>query len=327
LAVDHPEMVHAALDKALTAEIVPEQAGRFVIPMAGRGAGGLPPRDAGLLARITGPAPVAGLLKSRLEIAALDRLVARGLVMLAGVTPSDASHVLGRLDAWDAEAARKGLALMAGLRNAASQPLAPDAETLAQAIIDQLTEQTADCLLEAAFAEDPEFEGENPATLARHVLLRRGLDGHGGIIALSARIAVPVIGLGASAPVYYPAVGQRLGCRMVLPEHAGVANAIGAVVGQVRQVAQGVVTGAGEGRYAVHLAEGPKVFADRDAALEALETALSQEVRERADRAGAAELTLRAAREIREVEIEGRAMFVEAAITVTATGRPRVAHG
>ena len=69
-----------------------------MVPMTGRGAGGLPPRDAALLARITGPVPVAGLLKSRLEIAALDRLVARGLVMLAGVTPSDASHVLGRLD-------------------------------------------------------------------------------------------------------------------------------------------------------------------------------------------------------------------------------------
>lgn len=326
LARDYPAMVHEALDKALTAEMVSDHAGRFVVPMAAR-ATGLPPRDAALFERITGPVPVSSLLRSRLEIAALDRLVARGLVMLAGVTPSDASHVLGRLDDWDGSAARKGLALMAQQRNAASQALAAGPEALAHMIIDQLTEQTAECLLEAAFSEDPEFTGENPVILARHVLLRRGLAAHSGIVALSARIAVPVIGLGASAPSYYPAVGDRLGCRMVLPEHAGVANAIGAVVGQVRQVASGVVTGAGEGRFAVHLAQGPEIFTERDAALSALEEALTIEVRERAERAGAGELTLRAARTIREVDIEGRPMFVEAEITVTATGRPRVAHG
>lgn len=326
LAVEQARMVHEALDQALAAELVPEQAGRFVVPMA-RGAGGLPARDAALLARITAPMPVSAVLRTRLDLAALDRLVARGLVMLAGATPSDASHVLGRLDAWDGEAAQKALTLLARQRNAASEALAEGGEALARAVIAQLTEQTAACLLEAGFAEDAEFKGENPEVLARHVLLRRGLDGHEGIIGLSARIAVPVIGLGASAPSYYPAVGARLGCRMVLPEHAGVANAIGAVVGQVRQVASGVVTGAGEGRYAVHLAQGPELFADRDAALAALEAALTREVRARATRAGAGALTIRAARDIREVEIEGRPVFVEAEITVTATGRPRVAHG
>ena len=32
---------------------------------------------------------------------------------------------------------------------------------------------------------------------------------------------------------YYPAVGKALNCGMMYPDHAGVANAIGAVVGQV----------------------------------------------------------------------------------------------
>jgi len=31
-------------------------------------------------------------------------------------------------------------------------------------------------------------------------------------------------------------------------------------------------------------------------------------------------------RNLREVDIEGRKMFVEASISVTAAGRPRVAH-
>ena len=31
-------------------------------------------------------------------------------------------------------------------------------------------------------------------------------------------------------------------------------------------------------------------------------------------------------RDIREAEVEGRAMFIEATVTATASGRPRVAH-
>jgi hypothetical protein len=54
-----------------------------------------------------------------------------------------------------------------------------------------------------------------------------------GFRLLVKELGVPVIGLCASAPSYYGAVGARLGARMILPEHAGVANAIGAPVPQV----------------------------------------------------------------------------------------------
>ena len=102
-----------------------------------------------------------------------------------------------------------------------------DAKVLAQAIIDQLTAQTVDCLLEAAFDEDDAFAGQDSDALARHPLVHAGLKGHRGIVELNTRLGVPVIGLGASAPSYYGAVGAVLNCEMILPEHAGVANAIG----------------------------------------------------------------------------------------------------
>ena len=139
LAMDHPEMVHGALERALGGDPAPDHAGRFVLPMGGD-RGGLAPRDAALLARITAPMPVAGLLKSRIEAPALDRLVARGLVMLAGVTPSDAAHVLGDLDVWDAGAARKGIEILRRKRAANGARRAENAMAFAQAIIDQLTD-------------------------------------------------------------------------------------------------------------------------------------------------------------------------------------------
>lgn len=326
LAADHAEMVHSALDRSLSADAVGEHDGRFVIPMAGQ-TGGLAPREAAVLARIAAPMPLAHALTSRLEVAALERLVARGLVMVSGVTPSDASHVLGRLDAWDAAAAEKAVRLLARRRNGRGERFAADAATLAQAIVDQLTAQTVDCLLEAAFAEDPAFAGDVPETLARHPLVAAGLSGHRGVVEVSVRLGVPVIGLGASAPSYYGAVGERLGCKMILPEHAGVANAIGAVVGQVSQRATGLVSSPGEGRFTAHLADGLQTFPNRDAALAAMEAALVAEASDRARKAGAEELRVTVTRDIREAEVEGRAMFIEATLTATASGRPRVAHG
>ncbi|MBL4918807.1 hydantoinase/oxoprolinase family protein [Szabonella alba] len=330
LAVDHAEMVHAALDRALSTGIAGEYDGRFVIPMPGRirvAGTGLAAREAALLDRITTAMPLDRALTSRLEGAALDRLVARGLVMLSGVTPSDASHVLGNLADWDGAAAQKALDLMARRRGGNGERIAADGAALAQAVVDQLTAQTVTCLLEAAFAGDPGLAGAgDEAALAAHPLVLAGLDNHRGIVEMSARLAVPVIGLGASAPVYYGAVGQRLGARMVLPDHAGVANAIGAVVGQISQRLTGVVSSAGEGQFTAHMSYGPERFTSPGAAMEAMETTLRAEAEARARLAGAEDLLVSVARDIREAEIEGRPMFIEATLTVTASGRPRVAH-
>ena len=324
LAVDHGPMVHAALDRWLSSDTAGEFDGRFVIPMQGQ-TGGLTPREATVLARVTKPMPLSQALTSRLEVAAMERLVARGLVMISGVTPSDASHVLGRLGAWDGTASVKALKLLAKRRNGSGDRIAADGAVLAQAVIDQLTAQTVECLLEAAFDEDGGFD-EPPEALARHPLTRAGLNRHRGVVELTLRLGVPVIGLGASAPSYYGAVGERLGCEMILPEHAGVANAIGAVVGQVSQRAQGLVSSPGEGRFTAHLPAGLQTFNTRDAALDALEAALVAEATERAQAAGASDLRVTASRDIREALVEGNPMFIEATVTVTASGRPRVAH-
>ncbi len=324
LAVDHGPMVHTALDRWLSSDNAGEFDGRFVIPMHGQ-TGGLTSREANVLARVKDAMPLAQALSSRLEVAAMERLVARGLVMIAGVTPSDASHVLGGLGAWDATASHKALKLLAKRRNGSGDRIAPDGPTLAQAIVDQLTAQTVECLLEAAFDEDGGFD-EASETLARHALTTAGLNRHRGVVEVTVRLGVPVIGLGASAASYYGAVGEWLGCEMILPEHAGVANAIGAVVGQISQRAQGLVSSPGEGRFTAHLPEGLHTFNDRDAALDALEAALVTEASTRARQAGAEDLHVTTARDIREANVEGRPMFIEATVTVTASGRPRVAH-
>ena len=331
LAMTAPEMVDEALERWLSGPAPGEYDGRFVVPMQGAGqgleqAGGLGPRDLAVLERVTAPMPVAKALTSRLEAAALDRLVARGLLMLSGVTPSDASHVAGSLTDWNRQAAEKALRLMALRRTGAGDRFASGPQEMARMIINQVTAQTAGCLLEAAFAGDPRFAQEDAAALSRHPLLVAGLDRHRGIMAFSTHLALPVIGLGASAPSYYGAVGARLGCEMILPEHAGVANAIGAVAGQVSQRVSGLVTSPAQGRFVAHFTSGPKAYGERDEALDAMEASLREEASLRARTAGALDLRVVAERDIREAGVEGQVIFIEATVTVTASGRPRVAH-
>lgn len=326
MAMDAPKLVHETLDKQLRSTRPGEYDARFVRPVPGVEADGLSDRDAALLARMGDAVqPLGDVLKMRLEAQALLRLVRRGLVQVSGVTPSDASHVLGRQDTWDGQAAEKAMQLLARKRTGSGNVLATDAKDMAQMVVDRLTYQTSLALLEVAFAEENADFGLPPAQLARHVLLQRGLDQHRGFVRLEAGINLPVIGLGASASSYYPAVGARLSAKMILPEHAGVANAIGAVVGRVTIRRTGTVTSPSEGRFRVHLETGPEDYTEAEAAMHALQAALEHDARREAKAAGAQDIHLRVTRGVKSAKAEAREMFIEAVITVEASGRPRIA--
>ncbi len=326
VAQDDPELVHAVLDEQLRSETPGEYDARFVRIVPGVDPCGIGNKDAALLERIDERVrPVGAILKTRLESSALRRLVNRGIVQVAGVTPSDACHVLGLLGDWDREAAEKALTLYARKRTGNGNRIAQSALSLSEIIFEQLVSQTSLALLETVFAEENVEFGQAPDILARHSLLQKGLDHHRGLLRLEAAVNVPVIGLGASAATYYPKVGTRLGCDMILPEHAEVANAIGAVVGRVTIRCSGTVTSPAEGRFRVHLDGGPEDFANVDLAIERLENVLEEMARKQAMDAGAEDLQVHHLRDVKTAEAEAREIFLDAEITVEVSGRPRIA--
>jgi N-methylhydantoinase A/oxoprolinase/acetone carboxylase beta subunit len=323
MAQQAPQVVLPALEAQLRATTPGDHDGRFVRAVAGVHDGGLGAREADLLSRIgEGVQPLGAVLRTRMEQGALKRLVARGLVQVSALTPSDACHVLGRVAVWDINAARMACQLFGRRRTGAGEVLARDPAQMAQMIVDQLTHQTGIALLQAALAEDGLDEG-----LATHVLVQKGLGGHTGALRIETGLGVPVVGLGASAASYYPAVGELLGSEMILPADAGVANAIGAVVGRVTMRQSGTVTSPSEGRFRVHLDSGPEDFTAADTALARLEEALRCAALAAAGAAGAEEIDVRVTRDIRTAQTEGREVFIEAILTVEAAGRPRVAVG
>ena len=328
-AQNWPDLVHDTLDRQLSSEVNMETDGRFVVPIlrADRSLAGLSEREAALLMRIGEEArALSGLMQNRMENAALKRLVERGLVMISAATPSDASHVLGRMDIWDTSAAEKALHLFGRKRTNTGDRLASVSTELAQAILDQLTEQTSVLLLETAFAEDSAFNGD-PAELAVHELLRQGLNQHSGLIATDVRLNIPVIGLGASAHAYYPAVGESLRAPMILPEHAEIANALGAVVGQISIRETATITSPSQGQFRVHLTDGIKDFPSETEAMHYVEDQLIILAKEGAKIAGAEDQHVSIDRDIRRSGEAGGDDLLDADVTITVSGRPRIAEG
>jgi len=111
---------------------------------------------------------------------------------------------------------------------------------------------------------------------------------------------------------------------MILPDHAGVANAIGAVVGRVTIRRSGIVTSPSEGKYRVHLESGPQDHTSSEAAMAALEAVLRAAAQAEAEAAGAADIHVTAQRAVKEAQAEARRVFLEAEIVVEASGRPRI---
>ena len=143
LATGHPELVADTLERQRAAPRRGGDIGRFALRVdaADRVVGDASRRESMLLDRLAaGPAPFDRLLESQAETGALESLVGRGLVIVSGATPSDAAHVLGVHDEWDAAAALAGISLFAEQLDSRGVAIAPDAETMSRAIVDALVE-------------------------------------------------------------------------------------------------------------------------------------------------------------------------------------------
>ncbi|MEM7507780.1 MAG: hydantoinase/oxoprolinase family protein [Pseudomonadota bacterium] len=323
LAQDHAQMVHAALDTQLNTSRTDDLDARFLIRLRAP-VPGLSTSEESLIERLAaGPLPAQNLFRNRMDRMAAKRLTARGLVGQAGFTPSDAAHILGLQQGWDRDAAQKAAQLFARRKRDDGKPLADNAESVATRVIERLTRRSAELVLEAALTEDG-FAGTG---LAATPLAQAALDGRTGLVRPRLTLELPLIGLGASAPTYYPGVADLVGAPNAVPEHADVANAIGAVVGHVRLSRSATISVPQDGIFRAHLPTGPKDFNDQALAEAALTRALDQELRRDANAAGADEPQISTEIDRREAEIEGRITLVEAVVTVIAMGRPRLARG
>jgi hypothetical protein len=132
--------------------------------------------------------------------------------------------------------------------------------------------------------------------------------------------------VGAPAAAWYPRVAAALGMELVLPMHAEVANAVGAVLGQVTQRVHLTVTQPVRGVFRVFTHAGPRDFAALEEALSHARESAAREATELALEAGAASVGL--AWQVDNTSADddaGNSIFFEARVTASASGPPRTA--
>ena len=328
LAVQEQELVHAMLDRQLQSSlpgdldgvaIIAEHYEQQLTSLAGN--------ELAVLVAMGGRVAVAAQAVPTLHLRrVMERLVQRGVLQLAAFTPTDAAHVLGLQSTDDAVAARKAAELFARSRDRLGTAIAPDAVAIAQLTIDTLVRRSAEAVLAAAFQHDGMQEAAVQQSVVQEALDRRSR-GSAAVVQLGVSLGLPLVGLGASAAAYYPRVAALLGAVSLVPEHAGVANAVGAVVGRVRISRECAVSAPQHGQYLVHAGEGPAVFADLAAAQafgrEHLAGALAADM----TAAGAPVFETHERWHEQVVHLDGVAMFVEGRLTLTASGRPRLGPG
>lgn len=324
IATRHGKPIRDHLERQLRAPGGGRLDGRFVCRtgLPDRFASGLTDAEARLYGRIgTASEPLDTLLSSALHAAVLDRLVARGLVQIAGFTPSDAAHVLGLQSNWDTLAAEQGAALFSRRKDGRGKPVATDGQSLSRRIVDAVRRRSAETILETVFAED----GIPAEASLASPLIQRALDRTPAIAGVSFALDRPIVGLGASAPLYHSMLGTVLGTECMVPPDTDIANALGAVAGQVRVSAEARISSPGENVFRLIAGETVTDFASEAEALSAAEINVRALVEDRAAEAGSDAAEIEISRDIRTATVEGSRTFIEAVVLATATGRPRIA--
>jgi hypothetical protein len=180
-------------------------------------------------------------------------------------------------------------------------------------------------------ARPPDWEGEPTAALLLERALSQGGDPTGGPgrrreLACTLALRRPVVAIGAPVHAYMPRMAEMLHTRLVIPPHAGVANAVGAAVGGVVQRQRVLITLLEDGKtLRLHLPHG---VCDFHALEEAVAYARKQMVpwmEALARQAGAAQAEVQMDRHDTQVldgEGRGDRLFLGTELTFTAVGRP-----
>ena len=266
VAARHPEVLEMLRADLADVEGGGSMHGKFVLlpfsadPQAQASkSAGLNEREREMLARITaGPQPYRKLATTLAAQRAIGSLQRKGLLQVASLTPSDASHVLNLQANWSREAALMATQLAVRLRDM-KQPTPERTEAFAREIWNETVRLSTQVILQTAFGRALEAHPLIDAVCAGEPSL--------GLAQVQIRPSVPVVAVGGPVKVYYDEVQRRLGCAVEFPPHCEVANAVGAATGVVAHTVTVELQGDGTGVFRVHSEHGVQQFTQADEAL------------------------------------------------------------
>jgi N-methylhydantoinase A/oxoprolinase/acetone carboxylase beta subunit len=318
------------LRKLASSERLPPFAGSFAYRNPGRDPGGeldrLERRVWEMLAE--SPRRLGDAARTAQGVEAVRRLVDRGLATVAGFTPSDAMHVLGRQHDWNAEAARLGATILATEeRNIRARAQGDTPEGICERTYEHVVREAARVVLQCTLAHDPGIEASHGRWGPLGALLEDTITGRpfSKLVDASIRLALPLIAVGAPASAYYPEVARRLGAQLTVPAHAAACNAVGAVAGVVSETREILVNQPSLDVFRVHDPAGNQDYGDAQQAIEHARRVSRELALAAARRAGASDPHVETSVLERRAQAGAGSQvdyLAEATVRSRATGRP-----
>jgi hypothetical protein len=161
----------------------------------------------------------------------IQELVRNEVIGKSGLTSTDLMHIEGQYENWDRQAAVHAWKVFCQFQF-------KDPDELRQAVWTQMSEMIVHAVVT--------FLSERPLQLSDRQRSLDGADDDMGRwffynslyrvhprLETTIRLRTPIIGIGAPAGIFLPAVAEALHTELLLPEHYQVANAVGAIAGSV----------------------------------------------------------------------------------------------
>ncbi len=217
-----------------------------------------------------------------------ERLETEGVIMRCGMTPTDFMHIRGDYLEYDREASV--LAAQYMLRSMekdfSEQSVLALAEQAYDLVEGRMYENLVSIALERQYPKAYENGiDEQTLFLIRQAWVKRNDPQH-GLLQHAFCTDYTLIGMGAPTHLFLPEVARALNAPYILPDHAEVANAIGALKADINAVVRVNISQrfnfeSGKSYYICHSPNGSVRFEDKDEAIayarrEARQAALSE---------------------------------------------------
>jgi N-methylhydantoinase A/oxoprolinase/acetone carboxylase beta subunit len=254
------------------------------------------------------------------------RLEARHGIRPAGFTPTDVFHVRNLYQRGNREASAIAAELFA-------RQLGMETESFLLEIKETFNRRAAVEIAEALASHRVAYAAQESACPAcnaiwasafweRDVVARRERVGRFG---WSLHLEDPLVGIGAPAGILVPALAKRLGTSSHVPEHAEVANALGAIVGTIVVQQEVLIRPVGGNAFVCFTSEGKLPCDTLDHAIERARSFLSEKLLAEVRRAGGDEMEFSLREDRRQTRLSsGLELIVEVIVRGRAIAKPRL---
>ena len=255
----------------------------------------------------------------------LAKLQRAGLAIYSGFTPTDASQVLGKSNHLSSEAAilaakiwSRQMSSLYGLRAWKKD----DAIEPSQQVYDLVISKISATLIEASLNQLgvlAQAQASKLTALLAELIINPQQQ---ALFSIAFANDYPIVAVGAPASSYYPTVAAGLNQQLILPKHAEVANAVGAVMGSVVQRVHITISQPSFGLFRLYHQQQPQSFDTFAAALSCAQELVKDCALKLAKAAGAVSVEVVLSQSSNQIVHEfDPKLFIDCQVTATATGR------